>query len=98
VLLGAYSTADLSATDLAVLSLYGSEDGVMDRDSYADCLKNMPADFTEIVIAGGNHANFGMYGVQEGDGTASRTHEGQVMMSGAYIAEFMKGMRWEKSA
>ena len=98
VLLGAYSTADLSASDLAVLSLYGSEDGVMDREAYAECLQNLPADLTEIVIAGGNHANFGVYGAQDGDGVATRTNEGQVMMSAAYIAEFMKGPRWNTGA
>ena len=96
VLLGAYATVDLSASDLAVLSLYGSEDGVMNREKYAECIKNLPADFTEIVIEGGNHANFGMYGAQEGDGAASRTNEGQVMMSGAHIAAFMKGAQGEK--
>ena len=93
VLLGAYSTADLAQSDLSVLSLYGSEDGVMQRDKYESYMKNLPADFTEIVIEGGNHANFGVYGPQEGDGMPSRTNEGQVMMSGACIAEFIKGER-----
>ena len=91
VLLGAYSTADLSDSSLSVLSLYGSEDGVMNREKYAECLANMPKDFTEIVIEGGNHAYFGVYGEQDGDGVASRTHEGQVRMSGALIADFIKG-------
>ena len=34
VLLGAYSTSDISDTELRVLSVYGSEDGVMNRKKY----------------------------------------------------------------
>ena len=34
VLLGSYSTADLYNTDLAVLSVFGSEDQVMNREKY----------------------------------------------------------------
>ena len=34
ILLAAYSTKDLTQTPLRVLSVYGSEDGVMNRDSY----------------------------------------------------------------
>ena len=34
ILLGSYSTADLSGTDLDVLSIYGSEDKVMNYEKY----------------------------------------------------------------
>jgi dienelactone hydrolase len=73
ILLGSYSTADLSGSGLAVLSVYGSEDGVMNREKYAEYKPNLPEGFTETVIAGGNHAYFGTYGEQEGDGTATVT-------------------------
>ena len=42
ILLGAYSTADLSRTDLDVLSVYGSEDGVLDREAYEENRSNLP--------------------------------------------------------
>lgn len=73
ILLGSYSTADLSGTDLRVLSVYGSEDGVLNREKYAAYRPNLPEGFTETVIKGGNHAYFGAYGEQEGDGTATVT-------------------------
>lgn len=73
ILLGSYSTADLSGSGLSVLSVYGSEDGVMNREKYAEYKPNLPEGFTEIVIEGGNHAYFGAYGEQEGDGTATVT-------------------------
>ena len=73
ILLGSYSTADLSGSGLSVLSVYGSEDGVLNREKYAEYKPNLPEGFTETVIEGGNHAYFGAYGEQEGDGTATVT-------------------------
>ncbi len=68
ILLAAYSTEDLSASGLDILSIYGSEDGVMNRDSYAKYAPNLPKNATELVIPGGCHAYFGAYGPQKGDG------------------------------
>ena len=90
VLLGAYSTADLSRSGLKVLSIYGSEDTVMNRQNYDENLSKLPADFTELIIDGGNHAGFGMYGIQEGDGEAEISAAEQIRVSAAAIAEFMK--------
>ena len=42
ILLGSYSTADLSETDLEVLSVYGSEDKVMNRVKYEENKSNLP--------------------------------------------------------
>ena len=49
--------------------IYGSEDGVLNRGAYEKNRGNVPV-ATEIVIKGGNHAQFGSYGVQKGDGKA----------------------------
>lgn len=86
ILLGSYSTADLSETDLDVLSVYGSEDGVMNREKYDENKSNLPVDYTEIVIDGGCHAYFGMYGAQDGDGTPTVTNEEQIYLTAEYIA------------
>ena len=37
LLLGSYSTEDFSNTDLSVLSIYGSEDTVLNREKYEEC-------------------------------------------------------------
>ena len=73
VLLASYPNSDL--TDFAgfSLQLVGSEDGVVNRDSYDGARHNLPEDAHELVIEGGNHAQFGNYGEQSGDGTASIT-------------------------
>ena len=91
VLLGAYSTADLSATSLRVLSLYGSEDRVMNAEKYGKYRENLPADFVEVILEGGNHAGFGMYGAQKGDGVATMTGEEQIALAAEHIAGIILG-------
>ena len=81
ILLGSYSTADLSGTDLDVLSIYGREDKVLNLEKYEANKVNLPDDFSEVVIDGGCHAYFGMYGAQEGDGTPSITNEEQINLT-----------------
>jgi len=76
VLLAAYATKELPE-NLAVLSLYGSEDKVLNAENLAAGREYMPADYTELCIAGGNHARFAYYGEQDGDGTATITREDQ---------------------
>lgn len=77
VLLAAYATEDLNGTDMTVYSIYGSEDQVLNRDKYAQYRKNLPANTIEVVLEGGNHAQFGDYGHQKGDGTAALSPEEQ---------------------
>ena len=90
VLLGSYSTADLSQTDLDVLSIYGSEDEVMNREKYDKNKSNLPDDYTEIVIDGGCHAYFGVYGEQDGDGIPAITNEEQIKLTVEGIVEIME--------
>ena len=68
-LLAAYSTEPLP-DDLAVVSLCGTADRVLDWEKYEASRVNLPATAQEIAIPGGNHAQFGSYGAQEGDGEA----------------------------
>ena len=60
ILLAAYSTKPLPDS-LPVLSVYGTEDGVLNRANYEKNLANVP-NLQEVVIEGGNHAQFGSYG------------------------------------
>ena len=76
VLLAAYPTKALDGR-LLVLSVYGSEDGVLDPEKLEAGRAYMPAGCLEYRIEGGNHAQFGSYGAQSGDGTASISAEEQ---------------------
>lgn len=89
ILLAAYSTKDLSQTTLRVLSVYGSEDGVMNRESYEKNWSNLPADTSEVVLDGGCHAQFGSYGPQDGDGVPTISGEEQVRQTAEAIAAFV---------
>ena len=90
ILLGSYATADLSDTSLRVLSVFGSEDKVVNREKYDENQANLPKDFTEFVIEGGCHAFFGMYGAQEGDGTPRITNEEQIRITAENILKVME--------
>lgn len=90
ILLGSYSTADLSDTDLNVLSIYGSEDLVLNQEKYKENKINLPDNFTEVIINGGCHAYFGMYGPQDGDGTPSISNKEQIHLTAEHILSMTK--------
>jgi hypothetical protein len=71
VLFGSYCANDLSDSDLAVVSLSGSADGLSTPAKIDANATALPADTTFVEIDGANHAAFGDYGVQAGDGEAS---------------------------
>lgn len=89
ILLAAYSPKDLTGTTLRVLSVYGSEDGVMNRDSYEKNRANLPADTTEVILDGGCHAQFGSYGPQDGDGIPTISGVEQIRQTAEAIAVFV---------
>lgn len=92
VLLASYSTSDISETKLRALSVYGSEDGVLNKEKYDTYKKNLPSGTSEIIIEGGCHAYFGMYGEQKGDRKAEIGAEEQINFSAERIAEFIFGI------
>ena len=87
ILLAAYSAEEL---DVPVLSIYGSGDGVLDLEKYEKYRTNLPDDLTEVILEGGNHAGFGLYGRQDGDGTAAITSQEQMEQTAKLIAAFVK--------
>lgn len=89
ILLGAYSTKILDYENMKVLSVYGSNDKVLNTENYRVYTSNLPTDLTEVVIDGGNHAGFGDYGKQKGDGNATISHEEQWNITVNAIVEFI---------
>ena len=98
VLLGAYTASDLSASDLGTLVVYGSEDQVLNRGKLADSAALMPEGARTIEIVGGNHAGFGAYGPQEGDGSATISAEEQQGQTAAAIDAYVKARRQAPAA
>ena len=93
ILLAAYSTADLTDRGLYVSSIYGSEDGVMNMEKYGEYMTNLPTGTAETVIDGGNHAGFGMYGEQKGDGQAKISAAEQIGQTAEIIEHFINNPR-----
>ena len=91
VLLAAYPSSKISDST-PLLSIYGSEDKVLQKDAYNNAKSNFPKNFEEVVIAGGNHAYYGNYGEQSGDGKATITREKQQDDTVSAIVAFAKGL------
>ena len=68
---------DLSDSSIVVQSIAASEDTVLSQERYEAGAEKLPADTEWITIEGGNNAQFGDYGVQDGDGEASISPEAQ---------------------
>eukprot|EP00833_Pecoramyces_ruminatium_P006865 jgi/Orpsp1_1/1180897/evm.model.c7180000075059.1 len=87
-LLAAYSTKQIP-NNMKVVSIVASNDEVLNWNKYNSNISHLPANFTEITIEGGNHAQFGDYGAQSGDGTATITVEEQhQIIINAILQEF----------
>jgi uncharacterized membrane protein YsdA (DUF1294 family)/pimeloyl-ACP methyl ester carboxylesterase len=90
ILLASYPSADQPKTDFRSLSVYGSNDTVLNRESYEDAKRFLPDDATEMVLVDGNHAQFGDYGEQMGDGEATISPERQQAETAKAIAAFAR--------
>ena len=73
VLFGSFCANDLSVAAVKVLSISGSEDGLSTPAKIADSRHLLPTDAQFMEIEGANHASFGDYGPQSGDGVATIT-------------------------
>jgi pimeloyl-ACP methyl ester carboxylesterase len=94
VLWAAYpaSTDDLSGRTLAVASIYGTHDGLATGDKIAAARPLLPGNTHWVAIEGGNHAQFGWYGSQSGDGTATLSREEQQRQIVGATLELLSGL------
>ena len=79
ILLGAYPVND---SPIPTLCIYGSEDVQLDKSKLAG-VANV------LKIEGGNHAQFGNYGLQDGDGTATISREEQQSQAASAMLDFI---------
>ena len=89
ILLASYSTVDMTETKLDVISIYGTEDGVLNIEKYREYRPNLPHHTAEYIIEGGNHAQFGSYGAQDGDGISAISSEDQLDLTVEAIMNFV---------
>ncbi|MDY6282270.1 MAG: alpha/beta hydrolase [Erysipelotrichaceae bacterium] len=87
IMLAGYPTRNLHADVFSLLNIYGSNDG--HTGMLAKNPQYRPQDTTEVVIDGGNHAQFGNYGIQKGDGTSDISALQQQEEAAAAIVSFI---------
>jgi predicted esterase len=77
VLWAAYpeSGTNLTKSNLLVTTIHGSDDGLVSSSQIQDSLTQLPPNTVTVEIAGGNHAQFGWYGNQQGDNVAKISRE-----------------------
>ncbi len=76
ILLAAYAYGQLDK-DMFELVIYGTDDRIVSRNKIEDGRETATDRYIELCIEGGNHAQFGNYGAQSGDGTALITADEQ---------------------
>ncbi|WP_406535995.1 alpha/beta hydrolase [Methanobrevibacter sp.] len=89
ILFAAYSTSEI---EKPVLSIYGSEDKVLNMDKYNESKGFIDENLTEVEISGANHAQFAYYGNQSGDGVAKISAESQQEECVGEIIDFINGV------
>lgn len=91
VFLGSYPSNDrLKEMRIAVLSIYASNDGVTSVNQIEASKQNLPVNTHFVEIIGGNHAQFGYYGTQGGDGEATISRDEQIGQTVEAILNFLR--------
>jgi len=84
---------DLSSSGFPVLSIIANRDGLATLEDYKAAAPYLPADTMWVEIDGGNHAQFGNYGPQNGDLEATISAEEQQRQIVNATLMFMSGIR-----
>lgn len=92
IYLAAYPNTNASNAKFKALLIRGSLDGLATSTQISDNLNKFPANTTFITIPGGNHANFGNYGAQQGDNNSTITKQEQQNLTVDYILTFLKNL------
>ncbi len=91
LMIGSSQPREVSHADLSipVLKIYGSQDGLAGPTEVEQFKHNLPAHTMWHRIEGGNHAQFGWYGRQLGDDSATISREAQQQATVAAILDFL---------
>jgi hypothetical protein len=83
--------ADLSSWRGRALSLAADQDGLATLEKFAAASAFLPRDTVAIVLEGANHAGFGRYGQQKGDGSATMPKDEQERRTAEALYAFILG-------
>ncbi len=81
---------DLSFLPIPVTKVYATNDGIAPPDRVLGNRELLPAHTRWIEVAGGNHSQFGRYGHQLFDGTATISREEQEALTRSAILQSLR--------
>ena len=90
LLLGSYCADDIARSYIQVLSVSGSRDGLSTPEKVAAARHLLPSTATVVEVAGANHADFGAYGDQPGDRTATISREDARSQISAAVEDWLR--------
>ncbi|OII14786.1 alpha/beta hydrolase [Curtobacterium sp. MCBA15_008] len=93
LLFGSYCANDIRRSYIDVLSVSGSRDGLSTPAKVEAARHLLPSTATMTEIAGANHADFGAYGDQPGDRTATISRAEARAQIGDAVEEWVRGLR-----
>lgn len=83
----------MAARPLAVVSISGTRDGLATPAKVNASRPLLPPSTTWVAIDGGNHAQFGWYGPQDGDSPATISREAQQAQVVAATLQLLQGLK-----
>lgn len=87
-----YPQGNMTTFPGQVISISASNDGLSTPDKIEASKKDLPPSTQFVVIEGGNHAQFGYYGAQEGDNPATISRAEQQAQLVAAMVQFLQGL------
>lgn len=88
---------DLSSLEMAVTKIHASEDGLAGVEEVRRFAPNLPEDTRFVLVEGGNHAGFGYYGWQFGDGSATIPRSEQLRRTSEAALVHLRSIRTPSS-
>jgi len=84
------SSNNLTDSSIKVVSIYATQDGLATEDKINASRELLPTDTVWVRIEGGNHAQFGWYGIQSGDNPATISRKDQQVQLTQATLELLK--------
>lgn len=83
------SGEELKNKTIEVVSIFGNRDGVVNKDNLKESKNNLPDNTEFVEIEGGNHSQFGDYGLQKGDNKATISEKEQISSTVDYTVQLL---------
>jgi hypothetical protein len=84
---------NLTKSEIKVLSIFASQDGLATIEKIEASRSLLPKDTVWFEVIGGNHAQFGWYGPQPGDGVATISAADQMKQVADATVGFLDGLQ-----